>query len=107
MIRLKDVADVRDRFADTPLIRRFENKPSVLIDIKSRNEENVLEIANIVQDYVKTFNLSHAGTKIEVIADNTVNIKDTRDTMLKNAVIGLVLVMIVWAYSWKRNWHFG
>lgn len=103
---LKDVASVRERFADAPTQRRYEGNPSVYIDVLSRNEENVLDLSEIVHAYVQDFNQTHADIRCEILIDQTVNLVATQRSMFANVLVGLLLVLIVLGLFLERHLAF-
>lgn len=95
VVYLKDVATIQDRFADSPVLRRYSGQPSVSIEISGLPEENILDISEITYSYIEEFNQRQEGIQCIVLSDRTQNILDTRNTMMVSVLIGLILVLIV------------
>ncbi|MEM7622136.1 MAG: efflux RND transporter permease subunit [Planctomycetota bacterium] len=52
VVRVEDIADIRDGFADTPLESRFNGKRAASITVFSGGEEDLVAIAAIAKAYV-------------------------------------------------------
>ena len=94
-IRLKDVAEVENIFADKPEKTFVNGKPAVILKVFSRNKEDILENAKFVADYAKRFNASNAAIEAVVIEDKTVSLEETINRLKNNAWQGVFLVLVV------------
>ena len=56
IVRLQDVATIRDRFSETPNASYFNGNPSVNIEITNTNNEDLLDSAENVNNYIEAFN---------------------------------------------------
>ncbi len=95
IIRLADVADVSDRFADKPDRTYINGKKAVTLKVFSRAKEDILKNAEYVNDYLNRFNATHVGIKAEVIEDKSISLNDAIGTLQNNAWQGILLVLIV------------
>ncbi|MEM7484156.1 MAG: efflux RND transporter permease subunit [Bacteroidota bacterium] len=95
VIRLEDVADVNDRFADKPDRSYINGKDAVILKVFSRAEEDILENSEYVINYLNTFNGTHEGIKAEIIEDKSISLNDAIGTLRNNAWQGILLVLIV------------
>ena len=95
VIRLKDVAEVRDIFADKPERTFVNGEPAVTLKIFSRNKEDILENARYVTGYAENFNRDHEDIRAVVIEDKTLSLNETIGRLQNNAWQGVLLVMVV------------
>ncbi|WP_299532549.1 efflux RND transporter permease subunit [Ulvibacterium sp.] len=95
VIRLEDVAQVKDRFADKPDRSYINGKEAVILKVFSRAEEDILENSEYVVNYLNTFNKTHEGIKAEIIEDKSISLNDAIGTLQNNAWQGILLVLIV------------
>lgn len=102
VVQLKDVADVADQFSDVPIKRYLNGEPSVVINVKSLNNEDILQNAEAVSAYMAEFNANHSKVQCTLIEDNTVNLKDRIATLSTNGIVGALLVLIVLALFLNR-----
>ncbi|MEM8906759.1 MAG: efflux RND transporter permease subunit [Bacteroidota bacterium] len=95
IIRLSDVAIVKDQFADEPNRTYINGQPAVILKIFSRSQEDILNNAAFVNDYVTQFNQSHESIQALVIEDKAISLEDAIGTLQDNAWQGILLVMII------------
>ena len=95
-LRLGDIADLRDGFADTDLITRFNGNRAVRVDVSRTADEQVLGIAKAVKAYLATEVIPTlpAGVGIEIWKDDTTLVGSRLTLLLKNGVLGLALVFL-------------
>jgi len=94
-VRLADIATVKDEFEDTDLYSRFDGKPAALVKVYRVADQNVLDIAASVREYLeqKRSMLPH-GISIATWDDQSVMLRDRINLLRKNAYLGLALVFI-------------
>lgn len=94
IIRLKDVAIVRDRFAESPNATYFNGNLSVSTTITSTNNEDLIASAEQVKEYVKEFNQKYNNVKLDVVSDQSTTLVQRTQLLTENAIMGMVLVLI-------------
>lgn len=92
-IRLGDISHVRDGFEESDLITRFDGRPTAMLEIYRSSDERVLDIVEVVYDYVESVPLP-AGVRIDIWQDEAKLLKSRYELMLKNGAMGLVLVIL-------------
>jgi len=94
-VLLKDVADINDDFADTGRFSEFNGKQAFTIRVLSVGDQSELEISQTVRDYVAAKQASiPSGVGLTAWADVTYYLKGRLDMMIKNLVIGALLVFL-------------
>ncbi|MEZ4686880.1 MAG: efflux RND transporter permease subunit [Bacteroidia bacterium] len=76
-VRLWEVADVRDRWADNPN-RAFDGQPSVALNIGNTDAEDVLFITDYVKAFIEEFNKKEDNITAVVTADFSVSLTQRR-----------------------------
>lgn len=95
-VTLGDVATVVDGFADTSVSGRFDGKPALLIQVFRVGQQDVIEIAEAVKEYVATAQPRlPEGVSLTVWQDDSVPLRGRLETLLSNARSGFILVFIV------------
>ena len=95
VVRVRDVADVHDTFAETDRAMRFNGKPAVAVSVSRIGQQDALEVAGTVKDYVKVkARTLPAGVSIDTYFDQSILLTGRINLLLRNAAIGLVLVFI-------------
>ena len=96
-VRLGDIATVRDGFADTDLIVRYNGQRAVRVDVYRTSEEQVLEIAEVVKDYLaaEVQPTLPEGVSVEIWKDDSEEVGGRLGLMIKSALIGMILVFLM------------
>ncbi len=92
-VRLYEVADVRDRWADTPSRAWLNGQPTVSLSVNNTTSEDVLFITDTVKEYIEKFNEENENIEAIVTADFSVSLRQRRDLLAKNGLIGFILVL--------------
>ena len=98
-VRLGEIAAVRDAFADTDLITRFNGQPAARIDVYRSAGENVIDIAEAIRHYIGsqvTPGLPE-GVAVAVWRDDSIDLEGRVNLLLENAATGLALVFLALA----------
>lgn len=103
IVRLSDVAEIKDRWADNPNKSVVNGRRAVEIRVSSTDHQNLLDNASYVRDYIADFNRKNASIKATLIADQSVTLNERRDLLVKNGLIGMLLVLILLALF--LNWR--
>ena len=93
ILRLGDVAVIRDGFADVDLINRYEGRDSIFVRVRKSEAEDAIEIADAVKQRVATLEPA-AGVDIAVWADQTEVLGDRLSLLLRNGTLGFALVFL-------------
>ena len=93
-IRLKDVADVRDRFSETPNASYFNGNLAVNIEVSNTNTEDLIPTADKINAYIADFNATHNNVRLDVDSDRSITLKQRTQLLLENGAMGILLVLI-------------
>ncbi len=98
LIRLGDVATLIDGFEDVDLSSRFDKQDAVVINVFRVGNEDTLALASLVRHYVEnTASRLPEGVKLSIWNDQSLYLKGRLDLLARNALSGLVLVLVVLA----------
>lgn len=103
IIRLFQVADVTDRWADDPTRTYLNGKPSVVVVVSNTIEEDMLTITEDVRNYIEEFNENHEEVTASIVSDRSVTLNDRIDLLSDNGLLGFFIVTIVLAMF--LNWR--
>ncbi|MEM8561892.1 MAG: efflux RND transporter permease subunit [Pseudomonadota bacterium] len=95
---LRDVATVRDDFADTDQFLRFNGQSAALVKVARLGKQDIQVISKAVKDYIQdvTPRLPE-GVTLTIWNDDSVNLKDRLETLLNSARQGFIFVLILLA----------
>ena len=91
---LGDVGKVVDGFEDINLVSRFNGEPAAFIDVARNDTDDTLTVANAVKDYLETVELP-PGLTLSIQQDRTIILKERISLMLRNAILGFMLVFLI------------
>ncbi len=98
VVRIGQVAKVIDGFEDTDIKTRFNGKPAALVQVNRTSSEDVIEISNVVRDYVeKQKTIIPEGMSIATWFDLSIMVRDRINLLLRNGSQGIILVFIMLA----------
>ncbi len=95
-IRLTDVAEVRDTFKDRANYARLNHEPSITLAVQKRTGENIIQVADGVK-YVLDAARQRVpkGVAIDVIMDQSKDIRMMVKDLENNMLSGMILVSVV------------
>jgi len=95
-VKLGDIARIVDGFEDSDLKASFDGKRAIVIDVRRIGEEDVLDVANAVEDYLEEAEAwLPDGVDVVVWQDESEELISRIRTLGKNGISGLLLVMLV------------
>lgn len=93
-IRLRDIADVRDRFSETPSSSFFNGNLAVNIGISNTNDEDLITTADAVKEYIEEFNAKNDNIQLSITRDASITLNQRTQLLAENAAIGMFLVLM-------------
>ena len=93
ILRLGDVAVVRDGFADFDLTNRYGGRDSVFVRIQKSEAEDAIAIAEAVKGRLASFE-PPPGIDVAVWDDQTEVLNNRLSLLLRNGALGFVLVFL-------------
>ena len=94
IVRLKDVATIRDRFSETPNATYFNEELAINIIVTSTNNEDLVSSADKVKDYIEGYNQSHNNVQLDVVRDLSITLNQRTELLAENAIVGMLLVLV-------------
>ena len=101
-VRLSEVAEVRDRWADNDPSRNwFNGRPAAVVTVNNLTTESILDVTELVRQYMAAYNAQAqevgTGLQLDVIRDSSVVLNQRIDLLVNNGVVGFILVVILLA----------
>ncbi|GAA3634543.1 efflux RND transporter permease subunit [Flavivirga jejuensis] len=94
IIRLQDVASVEDAWSETPDRIFFNGKKAIRISVSNTNNEDLIASAEAVKVYINKFNQQYDNVQLDVSSDSSITLTQRTDLLVKNAVMGVLLVLL-------------
>lgn len=96
-VRISEVAELREDWEESTDAAYLNGKQAVFITVNTLNEEDILEAAKKVEDYVARFSNPNPNVQLVLVKDGTVTLKERIALLQKNGILGAVLVFIILA----------
>ena len=93
IIRLGDVAEVKEKWEEIPDKTWYNGRNAVKLKVERTGQEDILAIARRIEQYIATFNAKNTGMQLVVLDDRTVSLKQRLELLTKNGLFGFVLVV--------------
>ncbi|MEM1119422.1 MAG: efflux RND transporter permease subunit, partial [Bacteroidota bacterium] len=106
VIRLKDVATVRDRWSENPDRIYYNGNPAVQIRVQTTNQEEYIGASDTMRLYVAQFNGQRDNVQLNITADRSVDLRDRTRILSENGLLGILLVLILLSIFLKPSLAF-
>jgi multidrug efflux pump subunit AcrB len=93
-VYLKDVASVRDRWAESPNYSTVNSDLAVFIRVTNTPNENLLKSSEQLNEYILEFNESHDNIKLTILRDAAITLQQRTALLVENGGIGILLVLL-------------
>lgn len=94
-VLLRDIADVKELFDDKPVDRYLNGEESVVIQVLTTNDEDLIAAAEYVLEFTKQFNDIHSGVELTIVEDISEFVNERAASLWANGFAGLVLVLLI------------
>lgn len=103
VIRLHQVADVKDQWVDNPNRSYINGEPAVIINVNNTLEEDLLSITDTVRGYLAAYNEKNDIVKATIIRDNSDYLQARLNLLIENGLYGFLIVIVLLAMF--LNWR--
>ena len=93
IVTVGDVARIRDGFVDEDLVSEFNGRPAMLVRVAAAKGQSVVDIADEIQRWLATWEAPQ-DVEVSVWNDRATPVFDRFSRILRNALIGTVLVFL-------------
>ncbi|MCP4125034.1 MAG: efflux RND transporter permease subunit [Bacteroidetes bacterium] len=95
MILLKDVAEVTDRFNESPDRINVNGEVAVTVTVQNTNEEDLVSTSAKLNKYVTEFNDTHANLHLQILNDRAKILNQRTMLLIENGIFGIFLVLLL------------
>ena len=93
LLRLKDIAQIKDGFTEDELIHEFNGKKSLFLKIQKSDSEDAIAIARDIRARLAGYSPPR-GIEIDIWDDATETTKNYLSIMIRNGILGFTLVFL-------------
>ena len=104
VVRIGDVATVRDTLEEAETISKLNTQKAVTVQVYKKADGNIINVMENIREEAAEFEKRVDGLKVEVRNDGSIRVRNSITTLGNNAMMGIVLVFIVlWIFiGWKN-----
>jgi len=93
VVRLRDVATVKDQWEDVPNRTYYNGSHSVVLAIDKTTEEDIISVVDRSRELVDEFNMQSKEVQAIMLDDRTVGLRLRLELLAKNGFLGLLLII--------------
>ncbi|MCG8425618.1 MAG: efflux RND transporter permease subunit [Proteobacteria bacterium] len=93
-ITLGDIANIKDGFAETDQVARYRGERAVMINVFRVGEQTPIDVSAAVRGYLEKAQIPE-GVQVATWLDMSEWYEERMDLLVRNAFIGLLLVLLV------------
>ena len=106
-LKLGDIASIKDGFVDDAAVLNFNGYPTKLINVYRVGNQNAIKVSDSVNEYISnTQKILPEGVHLTSWNDESKILRGRIDLLMKNAKLGLFLVLIMLALFLKPKLAF-
>ena len=96
ILYLSDIASIKEGYSENTIEYFYNGLPAITINIYSVEKESPITIAKAVKKYLANFKQTYGDNiKLDILEDASKRYKGRIDLLAKNALTGLILVLLV------------
>jgi len=95
IIRLSDVANVRDALEEGAQRVFLDRERAINITVNTTNNEDILVAAESIKEYIEEFNRGRSEVELILVDDSTKSLRDRISLLQKNGLLGAALVLLL------------
>jgi hydrophobe/amphiphile efflux-1 (HAE1) family protein len=105
IVRLAQVAEIKDAFAEVNGFSIRSGKPNVSIQVARSRDASTVSVAKTVREIVKEIEKElPKGTKLEITRDGGENAQRSLNNVIESLILGAVLTIFV-VYAFLNSWR--
>ena len=93
IIRLKDIAELRDTWSENPDRLYYNDNLAIDITVSNTNNEDLISSADKIKEYIYKYNQEQQNVQLNVTSDRSTTLNDRTWLLTKNAISGILLVL--------------
>ena len=101
-VYLNNIADVTTGYKEVTSIAKTNGMRSISVSIQKQSGSNTVAVANHIHSEIVNLKHEYPNISIEVVTDQSTYIKDSINNVVKNAILGAALAVII-LYLFLRN----
>ena len=93
IIRLKDIAEVRDTWSENPDRLYFNGNLAIDITVSNTNSEDLISSADKIKEFINEYNQKQQNIQLVVTSDRSTTLNGRTQLLIENGIVGILLVL--------------
>ena len=93
IIRLKDIADISDKWSENPDRLYYNGNLAINVTVSNTNNEDLISSADKIKEYIHQYNQEHQNVQLNVSSDGSITLNGRTKLLIENGVVGILLVL--------------
>ncbi|TCI93557.1 efflux RND transporter permease subunit [Tenacibaculum sp. M341] len=93
IIRLKDIANVTDKWSENPDRIYYNGHLAISVSVNNTNNEDLLTSADKIKEYIHKYNQEHQNVQLNISSDSSITLNGRTQLLIENGVVGILLVL--------------
>ncbi|SDS40449.1 Multidrug efflux pump subunit AcrB [Polaribacter sp. KT25b] len=93
IIRLKDIAEVRDTWSETPDRLYYNGNLAIDVTVSNTNNEDLLTTADKIKEYIHKYNQENQNVQLNITSDSSISLNGRTRLLVENGIVGILLVL--------------
>ncbi|MFN0728514.1 efflux RND transporter permease subunit [Polaribacter gochangensis] len=93
IIRLKDVAEVRDSWSENPDRLYYNGDVAINVTVSNTNNEDLISSADKIKEYIYKFNQENSNVILNISSDASITLNQRTQLLFENGLMGILLVL--------------
>ena len=93
IIRLKDIAQVRDTWSETPDRLYYNENLAIDITVSNTNNEDLISSADKIKEYIHKYNQENQNVQLNITSDRSTTLNGRTRLLIENGIAGILLVL--------------
>jgi multidrug efflux pump subunit AcrB len=94
VIYIRDIGEIRNTWAEIPQSNYINGERAVMVTVNKIIGENILDITDMVREYIIEFNEKETQAKATIIDDFTDSLRERQETLINNGIAGAILIIL-------------
>ncbi|TGV04047.1 efflux RND transporter permease subunit [Flavivirga rizhaonensis] len=93
IIRLKDIAEIKDIWSEDPDKLYYNNNLAINITVSNTNNEDLVSSAEKIKDYIYEYNQKQQNIQLNISSDSSITLNGRTKLLIENGIAGILLVL--------------
>jgi multidrug efflux pump subunit AcrB len=93
IIRLIDIAEVKDTWSENPDRLFYNGNLAINVTVSNTNNEDLITTADKIKEYIYEYNQKQQNVQLNVSSDASISLNGRTRLLIENGIVGILLVL--------------